>query len=101
MSGLPLPLPPGRQRELAVVDALDDLDAELAQMRAALPLANDPALRPALEQLGTLARAADSVLRTRGDAIDQRLVDALADLLGTLRLVRLPARDPEFGFTLG
>jgi acyl dehydratase len=85
----------------AVAAALADLDAELEQLREVLPLANDPSLRPALDQLDIFVRTAESVLQTRGDAIEQRLVDALADLLGTLRLVRLPSRDPEFGFTLG
>jgi hypothetical protein len=101
MSGVLVPLPPGRQRELAVLETLSDLDAELAQLRDALPFNNDAALRPALDQLAAFARTAGSVLETRGDAIDQRLVDALADLLGTLRLVRLPARDPDLGFTTG
>jgi len=101
MSGLPVPLPPGRQRSLVVEGILSDLEAELAQLREALPLTNDEALRPALDQLGTFASTADSVLRNRGEAIDQRLIDALAVLLGTLRLVRLPARDAELGFTRG
>jgi Leucine-rich repeat (LRR) protein len=101
MSGLSLPLPPGRRRALAVETTLNDLDAELTRLREALPLTNDPALRPELDQLTSFARTADSVLRARGGAIDQGVVDAVADLLGTLRLVRLPARDPDLGFTTG
>ena len=101
MSGLPMPLPPGRQRELAVVDALADLDAEIDLLRDALPKVNDPAMRPGIDQLAAFASTAGEVLANHAGTVDQRLVDALADLLGTVRLVRLPARDPEFGFTVG
>jgi hypothetical protein len=86
MSGLTVSLLPGRQRVLAVEATLADLDAELEQLRQALPLTNDAALHPALDQLGIFARTADSVLQTHGHAIDQRLIDALADLLGTMRV---------------
>jgi hypothetical protein len=99
MSGLPQPSI--RQLTRAVAEKLADLEAELAQLREALPLANDPALHPAVDQLREFARTAETVLQARGEAIDQSLTDAVADLLGTVRLVRLPARDPELGFTVG
>lgn len=102
MSDLSVILPPGRQRELAATRALDDLDAEIDRLREALTNANaDPDLRPALDQLDLFVRTADQVLASHGDGVDQRLVDDLAILAGTLELAELPSRDPEFGFTRG
>jgi Leucine-rich repeat (LRR) protein len=101
MSGALIPLPPGRQREIAVHEVLADLAPLLEQLRDALPLVNDAALRPGIDRLSDFAASATLVLDRRPDGIDQVLIDDIANLLGNLRQLRLPARDPDMGFTLG
>ena len=101
MSGALTPLPPGRQREIAVHEVLADLAPLLEQLRDALPLVNDEAQRPRIDRLRAFAATATLVLDRRSDGIDQSLIDDIANLLGNLRQLRLPARDPDMGFTLG
>ena len=101
MSGALVPLPPGRQREIAAREALADLAPLLDQLREALPLVNDAALRPRLERLRVFAASADLVLDQRAGGIDQAAIDDVASLLGNLRQPRLPTRDPDLGFTQG
>ena len=100
MSGA-TPLPLGRQRENAVQALLADLAPLLQQLREALPLVNDEALRPRLDRLRDFADSATSVLERRVGGTDQALIDDIASLLGNLHQVRLPTRDPEMGFTVG
>ena len=98
MTGAPLP---GQQRRIAAREALDDLDALLKQLRQALPNVNSIDLRPRIERLGGFIADADLVLVRRAEPMDQAMVDRLAGLRGDLGLVRLPMRDPDFGFTHG
>jgi len=101
MTGALPPLPIGRQQELAVTEALAALAAEVAALREALPLVNHPDLRPQIDRLAGFAATATQVLATPTDPPGQRMVDELADLQGTIGLVRLPPRDPDLGPTLG
>ena len=101
MSGALIPLPPGRQREIAAREALADLAPLLEQLRDALPLVNDEVHRPRLDRLRAFAASAAMVLDRRPVGINQALIDDIANLLGNLRQLRLPARDPDLGFTVG
>ena len=101
MSGASNPLAPGRQREIAERDALDDIDAVLARLRDALPSVNDETLRPHIDKLSAFAAGAALVMEHRPAQIDQAMVDRLASLLSDIGQVRLPVRDRDLGFTQG
>jgi hypothetical protein len=95
------PLPLGRQREIAVQEALANLAPLLEQLREALPLVNDEAQGPRLDRLRAFADSAALVLQRRGGTTDQAMIDDIATLLGNLHQLRLPARDPDMGLTVG
>ena len=101
MSGALIPLPPGRQREIAAQEALADLAPLLEQLREAMPLINDETHRARLDRMRGFVGTAALVLDRPAGGIDQTLIDDIANLLGNLRQLRLPARDPDLGFTLG
>ena len=88
--------PPGRAQEQELRERLQDIAAEIAEVREALPQVNDAALRPRVE---ALVRAGSTLVAAYGDEPGPDIAEALLGLASATRALRVPARDPELGAT--
>jgi Leucine-rich repeat (LRR) protein len=88
------PIPPGYQREQALIDCLGDLRSSLRDLEQELPYVNDERTRsPAMAVLDAGTALLDMHESNPGPTIP----DDLAALLSGVRALRLPARDPDLG----
>jgi hypothetical protein len=93
---MPSAVPPGRQREQELIERLDDIQAEIEELRSALPSVNDPVLRTHVQ---ALAEAAARVVTAHRGRPGPDIADDLAGLMSAAHTLRVPAQDPELGRT--